>query len=145
MRRSIDLGVQIGEIEKKAGAWYSVQGSKIGRAKANALKITGKRSQAIADEIEKAISRLNCCPSCQPQANAAAEKPVLDAAASKLFRMFGARSWKRRRKARRRLRWFAARREHSRLNAAQVATSAALRPRCVRRHWISFEGRWGCQ
>ncbi|MFO7705634.1 MAG: recombinase RecA [Halopseudomonas sp.] len=49
----IDLGVQIGEIEK-AGAWYSYKGSKIGQGKANAAKYM-EENKAIAEEIEKAI------------------------------------------------------------------------------------------
>ena len=49
----IDLGVQIGQIEK-SGAWYSYKGNKIGQGKANAAKFLADNQQ-IADEIEKAI------------------------------------------------------------------------------------------
>ncbi|PRB83930.1 recombinase RecA [Pseudomonas sp. MYb185] len=49
----IDLGVQIGQIEK-SGAWYSYKGSKIGQGKANAAKFLAENPE-VADEIEKAI------------------------------------------------------------------------------------------
>ncbi|WP_185266842.1 recombinase RecA [Halopseudomonas xiamenensis] len=49
----IDLGVQIGQIEK-SGAWYSYKGSKIGQGKANAAKFLADNPE-VADEIEKAI------------------------------------------------------------------------------------------
>jgi len=74
----IDLGVQIGEIEK-AGAWYSYKGSKIGQGKANAAKYM-EENQAIADEIEKAIRDKLLPKPANPKANAAAEASA-DAAA----------------------------------------------------------------
>src|SRR5690606_27108057 len=49
----IDLGVQIGQIEK-SGAWYSYKGNKIGQGKANAAKFLEENPQ-IAEEIEQAI------------------------------------------------------------------------------------------
>ncbi|MBQ0743868.1 MAG: recombinase RecA [Pseudomonas sp.] len=67
----IDLGVQIGEIEK-AGAWYSYKGSKIGQGKANAAKYM-EENQAIADEIEKAIRDKLLPKPANPKAAAAAE------------------------------------------------------------------------
>ncbi|KAA0695819.1 recombinase RecA [Halopseudomonas laoshanensis] len=74
----IDLGVQIGEIEK-AGAWYSYKGSKIGQGKANAAKYM-EENQAIADEIEKAIRDKLLPKPTNPKAAAAAEASA-DAAA----------------------------------------------------------------
>ncbi|MEH6500703.1 MAG: recombinase RecA [Pseudoalteromonas distincta] len=74
----IDLGVQIGEIEK-AGAWYSYKGSKIGQGKANAAKYM-EENQAIADEIEKAIRDKLLPKPANPKASAAAEASA-DAAA----------------------------------------------------------------
>lgn len=74
----IDLGVQIGEIEK-AGAWYSYKGSKIGQGKANAAKYM-EENQAIADEIEKAIRDKLLPKPANPKAAAAAEASA-DAAA----------------------------------------------------------------
>ncbi|PCC98467.1 recombinase RecA [Halopseudomonas pelagia] len=74
----IDLGVQIGEIEK-AGAWYSYKGSKIGQGKANAAKYM-EENQAIADEIEKAIRDKLLPKPANPKATAAAEASA-DAAA----------------------------------------------------------------
>ncbi|GGI91437.1 recombinase RecA [Halopseudomonas pertucinogena] len=49
----IDLGVQIGQIEK-SGAWYSYKGNKIGQGKANAARFLEENPQ-IAEEIEQAI------------------------------------------------------------------------------------------
>src|SRR5690554_2240114 len=49
----IDLGVQVGQIEK-SGAWYSYKGNKIGQGKANAARFLEENPQ-IAEEIEKAI------------------------------------------------------------------------------------------
>ena len=49
----IDLGVQIGQIEK-SGAWYSHKGNKIGQGKANAAKFL-EENPAIAEEIEAAV------------------------------------------------------------------------------------------
>lgn len=49
----IDLGVQIGEIEK-SGSWYSYKGNKIGQGKANASKFLADNPE-VADTIEQAI------------------------------------------------------------------------------------------
>lgn len=49
----IDLGVQVGQVEK-SGAWYSYKGNKIGQGKANAAKFL-EENPAVAEEIEVAV------------------------------------------------------------------------------------------
>ncbi len=49
----IDLGVQIGAVEK-SGAWYSYQGNKIGQGKANACKYLEDNPE-ISAAIEKQV------------------------------------------------------------------------------------------
>ncbi len=65
----IDLGVQIGEIEK-SGAWYSYKGNKVGQGKANAARFLEENPQ-IAEEIEQTI-RNELLP--KPSSKAAVEE-----------------------------------------------------------------------
>jgi recombination protein RecA len=53
MDELLDLGVQVGQIEK-SGAWYSYNGNKIGQGKANSAKWL-KENAEVATNIENFV------------------------------------------------------------------------------------------